>query len=222
MSKSIMGSISQTEQLVLPNNQSDDGFCPLPGHTGSSIKDSVDTGFAIDGSLALKPDCKNPKLLQPLYKENFLSEFMTEEEQRQARHNLGLYDDKDVVAMSLITTGNKVSSADILDSLQIKTIKQGDVPIAVQTTAEAVMVKQEDSYISLQDFFKDYDSSVKKVNQRIDYLMNKSADGTSISTLGDINYFLKGFKNNESLLEITQNHLQFESKGTIEQKKWQI
>jgi hypothetical protein len=48
--------------------------------------------------------CFEPKFKVPLYQENFLSEFVTEEEKAAARHALGLYNKGDVVAMSLLTT----------------------------------------------------------------------------------------------------------------------
>lgn len=214
------------EELVIPIQESIEfdfkKHCPIQApHNEESIKDSIDTGFDTQSSLDYKP-CSPRPLSQPLYKENYLGEFETEEEQRMARHNLGLFDDKDVVAMSLITTDKAVTDKDILDLLEIKAINQGNVPFAPQTTAPAVLVKQGNAYNTLQEVLGEQSLSIEKANSRIDQLLNKSTSGTTIKTVGDINAFLSGFKNTETLMEIVADHLLFESKGTIEQLAWKI
>ena len=196
--------------------------CPIQvPHNENSIKYSIDTGFDIQSSLDYNP-CSQRPLSQPLYKENYLGEFETEEEKRIARRNLGLFDDNDVVAMSLITTDEAITDKDILDLLKIKTINQGNIPFAPQTTATAVLVKQGNAYNTLQEVLGEQSSSIKKESSRIDQLLNKSTSGTAIKTVGDINAFLSGFKNTETLRGIIADHLLFESKGTIEQLAWQI
>ena len=196
--------------------------CPIQvPHNENSIKYSIDTGFDIQSSLDYNP-CYQRPLSQPLYKENYLGEFETEEEKRIARRNLGLFDDNDVVAMSLITTDEAITDKDILDLLKIKTINQGNIPFAPQTTATAVLVKQGNAYNTLQEVLGEQSSSIKKASSRIDQLLNKSTSGTAIKTVGDINTFLSGFKNTETLRGIIADHLLFESKGTIEQLAWQI
>ena len=196
--------------------------CPIQvPHNEKSIKYSIDTGFDIQSSLDYNP-CSPRPLSQPLYKENYLGEFETEEEKRIARHNLGLFDNKDVVAMNLITTDDAITDTDILDLLKIKTINQGNIPFAPQTTATAVLVKQGNTYSTLQDVLRQQSSSIERANSRIDQLLNKSTSGAAIKTIGDINAFLSGFKNTETLGEIIADHLLFESKGTIEQSAWQI
>ena len=196
--------------------------CPIQvPHNENSIKYSIDTGFDIQSSLDYNP-CSQRPLSQPLYKENYLGEFETEEEKRIARRNLGLFDDNDVVAMSLITTDEAVADKDILDLLEIKTINQGNTPFAPQTTATAVLVKQGNAYNTLQEVLGEQSLSIKKASSRIDQLLNKSTSGTAIKTVGDINAFLSGFKNTETLRGIIADHLLFESKGTIEQLAWQI
>lgn len=196
--------------------------CPIQvPHNENSIKYSIDTGFDIQNSLDYNP-CSSRPLSQPLYKENYLGEFETEEEKRIARHNLGLFDNKDVVAMNLITTDDAVTDTDILDLLKIKTINQGNIPFAPQTTATAVLVKQGNAYNTLQEVLRQQNSSIERTNSRIDQLLNKSTSGTAIKTVGDINAFLSGFKNTETLRGIIADHLLFESKGTIEQLAWQI
>ena len=214
------------EELIIPIQESIEfdfkKQCPIQTpHNKESIKDSIDTGFDTQSSLDYNP-CSPRPLSQPLYKENYLGEFETEEEKRLARHNLGLFDDKDVVAMSLITTDKAITNKDILDLLEIKAINQGNVPFAPQTTAPAVLVKQGNAYNTLQEVLRQQSSSIERANSRIDQLLNKSTSGAAIKTVGDINAFLSGFKNTETLREIVKDHLLFESKGTIEQLAWQI
>ena len=58
-----------------------------------------------------------PKLKTPLYLDNYLSEFTTEEERAAARHALGIYNKGDVVAMSLLTAEDDLPSGqDLLDA----------------------------------------------------------------------------------------------------------
>ena len=214
------------EELIIPIQESIEfdfkKQCPIQTpHNKESIKDSIDTGFDTQSSLDYNP-CSPRPLSQPLYKENYLGEFETEEEKRIARHNLGLFDDKDIVAMSLITTDKAVTNKDILDLLEIKAINQGNVPFAPQTTATAVLVKQGNTYSTLQEVLRQQSSSIERANSRIDQLLNKSTSGAAIKTVGDINAFLSGFKNTETLREIVKDHLLFESKGTIKQSAWQI
>ena len=85
------------EELVLPIEEAPECIikplqCPVQiPHNKESIKDSIDTGFDLQSSLDYKP-CTPKPLQTPLYKENYLSEFETQEEKKQARHNLGIYD----------------------------------------------------------------------------------------------------------------------------------
>ena len=214
------------EELIIPIQESIEfdfkKQCPIQTtHNKESIKDSIDTGFDTQSSLDYNP-CSPRPLSQPLYKENYLGEFETEEEKRIARHNLGLFDHKDVVAMNLITTDDAVTDTDILDLLKIKTINQGNIPFAPQTTATAVLVKQGNAYNTLQEVLRQQNSSIERTNSRIDQLLNKSTSRAAIKTIGDINAFLSGFKNTETLGKIIADHLLFESKGTIEQLAWQI
>jgi hypothetical protein len=65
--------------------------------------DNFNTGFGENNDLHYESLCKSPDLKTPLYQENFLREFVTEEEKAAARHALGLYNKGDVVAMSLLT-----------------------------------------------------------------------------------------------------------------------
>jgi hypothetical protein len=64
---------------------------------------NMTTGFGENNDLHYETPCKKPELNIPLYLNNYLSEFKTEEEKAAARHALGLYNKGDVVAMSLLT-----------------------------------------------------------------------------------------------------------------------
>lgn len=64
---------------------------------------SFDTGFGENNDLHYETKCTKPKFKTPLYQENYLKEFKTEEEKAAARHALGLYNKGDIVAMSLLT-----------------------------------------------------------------------------------------------------------------------
>lgn len=221
-----MMATSILENINLEEKNSDLVFKPLQcpvqvPHKEGSIKDSINTGFDLQDSLDYKP-CTPKPLQTPLYKENFLAEFETKEEKKQARHNLGIYDDWDVIEMGLINVDDSIKDKDILDELQIKIVKEGGNPIAVQTLASAVLVKQEQKYIPLQDVLGEYTKSIYKANSRIDQLLIKSTEGTAIKTVGDINFFLGGFKNSETLVEVLEDYVKFEPKGTIEQQAWKI
>lgn len=185
-----------------------------------SVLDTISTGFGHDNTIYAT--CQKPTYHQHLCKEQYLGEFQTEEEKQLARHNLGLYDERDIVAMSLLTTEDEITTPSILNDLNIKVLKQGNKAVAVETTANAVRVKKKDTYVTLQSLLDDSEDSVSALNDRINTLISKSTTGSNISTLGDVNQFLKGYKNTDSLQNILGNYLEFESKGTILQKEWQL
>lgn len=72
--------------------------------------ENINTGFGDGNDLHYDDPCKIPELKTPLYQENYLSEFVTEEEKAAARHSLGLYNKGDVVAMSLLTAEDEIPS----------------------------------------------------------------------------------------------------------------
>ena len=69
------------------------------------------TGFGNGNSLQYETSCKKPSLKTPLYLDNYLGEFKSEEEKAAARHSLGIYNQGDVVAMSLLTTEGGIPSS---------------------------------------------------------------------------------------------------------------
>ncbi len=56
----------------------------------SSILDSIESGFGPEQTITI-PNCPKPQYFTHLYKENYLSEFKTEDEKQTARDNLGVY-----------------------------------------------------------------------------------------------------------------------------------
>ena len=72
---------------ILKNSEIEFNTCP----TFKNNVNSFNTGFGDNGDLHFKTPCSRPKLITPLYRENYLHEFETEEEKAQARHALGFY-----------------------------------------------------------------------------------------------------------------------------------
>lgn len=70
------------EQIVVPVEVTDDVF-------EESVKETIDTGFG--DSDTLHKECPEPKAVQYLGKENYLSEFKTEVDKELARQNLEVY-----------------------------------------------------------------------------------------------------------------------------------
>lgn len=64
-------------------------------HNGSSILDSVDTGFGGENILIKDPK-PNKQLKTHLLKENYLNEFKTESEKTLVRSHLGVYSKSEV------------------------------------------------------------------------------------------------------------------------------
>ena len=110
--------------------------------TCSTCKDTdyeFQTGFGSHDVLYLDGKCSKPKLNIPLYKENFLSEFKTEEEKAAARHALGLYNKGDVVGMSLLTTDDGLPSGAQWLEAEILQLKRGDKFFTPLTSIDSVL-----------------------------------------------------------------------------------
>jgi hypothetical protein len=85
---------------LLQNSEIEFENCPR--HDDKDI--TFDTGFGENNDLHFEDKCKKPILKTPLYKNNYLNEFVTEEEKAAARHSLGLYNKGDVVTLALLAT----------------------------------------------------------------------------------------------------------------------
>lgn len=176
-----------------------------------NITNVINTGFGLNNELHYT--CKNHKINLPLYKDNYFSEFVTEEEKAQARHSLGLYNKKDIVTMSMLTTESEKPQR--WNNIDLKQLKQGDELFFPYTATKAVFNETGQNLdIQLQVL-----NSLIKQNQ-IDILsIQQVTDGNDINSLGDVVRFLQNFNNTQSLQEIIdtvkQESVSFETTGII-------
>ena len=184
--------------------------CPTPEDKLSNIN----SGFGGNNDLHYETTCK-PNLKTPLYQENYLKEFKTEEEKAAVRHALGLFTNTDVVLMTLLTTENGVPSQDVWQNAEIKQMQNGY-----------------EFFIPLTSFNAVYDSNGKTLDYRVKELqfltqsnqkeinqINQASSGSKITSLQDVRLFLEGFNNGETLRatidNIDQQMLRFEKTGQI-------
>lgn len=182
--------------------------------TCSKLKNKVDsfnTGFGENNDLHFKTKCKLPELKTPLYQENYLNEFKTEEEKAAARHALGLYNKGDVVAMSLLTAKEEIPSKQDWNSALIKQMKQGDKFFTPLTQFKAVY---DSEGITLDVRIKEIKELVTEQKKVISEIILPSKN-QELTSLGDIKVFLQGFNKDVTLKniidDIDQEMLRFES-----------
>lgn len=173
------------------------------------------TGFDSHDVLYLERECSKPKLNIPLYKENFLSEFKTEEEKAAARHALGLYNKGDVVGMSLLTTDDGLPSGAQWLEAEILQLKRGDKFFTPLTSTDSVYDLEG---TTLSTRLNNLQTSILEQKKEITKLTKVSTEKT-ITSLGDVKVFLQGFNNGDvlkdTLDEITQGQIRFEKTGEI-------
>lgn len=176
---------------------------------------TFNTGFGCNNELHFEHSCRKPKLKTPLYKDNYLREFATEEEKAAVRKALGLFGYNDVVAMSLLTTSEEIPSTSSLLSAPVKQMRQGDVFFLPITSFKAVY---DSSGNTLQTRFDEI-QSLLTVQQKELNNITQISQSSEISSLGDVQLFLQGFNNGDTLLskldEINQDILRFEKTGEI-------
>lgn len=176
---------------------------------------NIKSGFGANDTLIFDTPCKKPELKTPMLKENYLGEFITEEEKAIARHNLGLYNKHDIVAMSLLTAEDQLPSSQDWNKITFKHLRKGDQFFAPITSFDAV-IDFEGNTLS---------SKLKKIDLKIDQnkediiKINNISDSKQVSTLGDVKLFLKGFDKEVSLYDtinnIDRSALRFEKTGQI-------
>ena len=196
---------------LLQNSEIEFETCPK---LEDKLKD-INTGFGLNNDLHYEIDCKIHQLKTPLYLENFLSEFKTEEDKAAARHALGLFNKGDIVAMSLLTAEDinptKLNWAEI----PVKELRKGDKPFAPITSFSAVF---DSSGVSLTTRFKEVQTTIKEHQKAITDI-TKISNSKQITSLGDVKLFLEGFNNGDNLKEqldtINQDMLRFEKSGQI-------
>lgn len=177
--------------------------------------DVKNTGFGEGNTLHLQHSCKKPKTKTPLYLENYLREFKTEEEKAAVRNSLGLYNRGDVVTNALITLETYVPPASEFKSPNVRTIHLGNMFISPVVSTKSVY---HTSGKTLHEIVEELTNATISNNTTLQNLVNSSSN-VKITTLGDVQQFLKGFKNGDDLYEIiddmNQEMLRFEQTGLI-------
>ena len=166
----------------------------------SSNLKNFNTGFGGGNELHFELPCKKPSIRQPLYVSNYLHEFVTEEEKAAARHALGLYNKHDVVAMSLLTTSDPGNNLHFGD-LWVQQMEKGGKPFLPITSIKAVFDGQGKTLDVCLDSIKD---TLRVYKNTLSSITNRSNSST-ISSLGDVQSFLKGFKNGDDLKDVVDN-----------------
>lgn len=173
--------------------------------------DNFNTGFGEQNDLHFETKCKLPELKTPLYQENYLKEFKTEEEKAAARHALGLYNKEDIVGMSLLTTKEELpSDKEWVDAL-VKQLRQGDKFFLPITSFNAVYDSQGKTLdLRLGEIHNTVIAQQKEILK-----INQISNNKEITSLGDIKVFLQGFNNGDNLHNTLKETLRFEKTGQI-------
>ena len=176
---------------------------------------NINTGFGENNDLHFESKCSKPKLKTPLYQENYLKEFVTEEEKAAARHALGLYNKDDIVAMSMLTADDGLPSNKAWENVTIKQMKKGDQFFTPVTQFSAVFNVDG---ISLESAWKQMNKLISEQQKEITKITEKS-NSVNITSLGDVTSFLKGFNNGDNLRQtldsMNQEMVRFEKTGQI-------
>ena len=177
--------------------------------------ENINTGFGENNDVEFDDKCSKPKLKVPLYQENYLSEFVTEEEKAAARHALGIYNKGDVVAMSLLTAEDSLPTQQDWSDVTIKQLRKGDKFFTPITSTNAVY---DSEGTTLDVRLKNIDSLIIKQQKEI-VSITQVSNSKTISSLGDVRVFLTGFNNGDNLYDtlddMNKEMLRFESTGQI-------
>ena len=186
--------------------------------TCTALKDglsNMSTGFGEGNDLYFESKCAKRKLKTPLYQENYLTEFATEEEKAAARHALGLYNKGDVVAMSLLTAEDSLPNQDAWSNVVLKQMRKGDEFFAPVTSFNAVF---DSTGVSLNTRINEIQSLIINHQKQLTQI-TEPTNAATISSLGDVEIFLQGFNNGDNLHNtldnMNQEMLRFEKIGQI-------
>lgn len=178
--------------------------------------ENVNTGFGDGNDLHYEDPCKIPELKTPLYQENYLHEFATEEEKAAARHALGLYNKGDVVAMSLLTAEDDTPTKADWSEATTKQLRKGDKFFSPFVLTKAVYNSKG---VSLDASLNEINSLIIQHQKSINEIIQVS-NLTTISSLGDVRLFLQGFNNGDNLhntlTTMDKEMLRFEKTGQIQ------
>ena len=176
--------------------------------------ENINTGFGDKHDLYFETKCK-PKLNTPLYRDNYLQEFVSEEEKAAARHALGLYNKGDVVAMSLLTAEDNPPSDAEWTEAGLQQLRKGDKFFVPYTAFAAVF---DSNGNTLEHRMSDVHNLITQQQKEIAKI-NAVSTESNISSLGDIRLFLQGFNNGDNLQTtldgMNQEMLRFEQTGQI-------
>lgn len=178
------GNYSQCKNHNISNIDSNCNSCQ------KDIINAIDTGFGLNNELHYF--CKKPKMRLPLYKDNYFSEFVTEEEKALARRALGLYTKQDLETMSVLTAEDEKPSN---WEGNFKHLKKGKELFFPYTSSKAVF----------DDEGQNIEQKLKLINEYIDQnkseidSIKKITKERDITSLGDVTQFLQGFSNGQNL-----------------------
>ena len=196
---------------LLQNSEIEFKTCPK---FENSIQD-INTGFGENNDLHFDSLCTKSQLKTPLYQENYLKEFVTEEEKAAARHALGLYNKGDVVAMSLLTAENHLPTQQDWEDVTIKQLRKGDQFFTPITSFNSVY---DQLGVTLEVRMKEVNKSISDQQKNLQKITQPSG-AVSITSLGDVTAFLKGFNNGDNLQQtldsIEQEMVRFEKTGQM-------
>jgi hypothetical protein len=177
--------------------------------------DNFNTGFGENNDLHFEDKCKKPSLKIPLYKENYLGEFVTPEEKAAVRRALGLYNGEDVISMSLLTAVDEKPSMQQLLGAKAKQMRKGNEFFTPYTSFKAVIGSDGKS---LDENIKSIKNLITANKNAIDKIQKETSE-KYVTSLGDIRKLLKGFKNGDNLhdtiTEMNQEMLRFTKRGEI-------
>lgn len=205
----VPGDIPNKEDSIIDlllNSEIEFTNCPNP----ENPLDDFNTGFGENNEAYYQIPCQKPPLRVPLYKENYLSEFTTEEDKAKARKALGLFNNNNSDTKSLITAEDVNFSYKDLVNAQIKQLKLDSKLFTPVVAFKSVF---DSTGVSLEVKMRDLFAKIKASEEAID-LINNPSKGKTILSLKDIQEFLQGFNNGDTLqsnLEaINKDMLRFE------------
>ena len=176
---------------------------------------NVNTGFGNNNDAYYETPCCKPKLQTPLYKDNFLSEFETEEEKAAARKSLGITNVEDLLEKAMVVSSLGIPSKEIINNASIQHLRK-DNKLFLPVTSFNAVIDQEG--VSLTSRFENITKVIQDHRNLLDTINNPSQN-KSITTLGDVRKFLQGFNNGDNLHNtintINKEMLRFEITGQV-------
>ena len=176
---------------LLQNSEIEFKTCP---HTTNKL-DDMNTGFGEGQELHYDTPCKKPELKTPLYRDNYLNEFVTEEEKAAVRHALGIHTKSDLVTAGSITLSDGTPSVQAMIQASLQQLKKRDSFVAPITLTRAVFNSDGET---LDATIKGIKDAINKNTAYIDSIV-KETSSTTITSVGDIRKFLQGFNNGDNL-----------------------